>query len=247
MKFVKIYRVRSSEITPEYLLKEYFAGMYFQECFAEYATSKNAAAFDVAKSGLTWLTSHARAKFFHPMPFWRSEVEVSSWVRKAGAARMFVNFEARHENRVVAIGESVQLIADAETHRPRKISEIAGRFETEYEDVFSEPFGNFSSDFDCDNPETAQAVRFDDLDFNMHLNNVKYIPRALEALDLNFRISHSLLGYRIKYEKEARFGDRIESFASGKNGVFRHLLRNEKDGSKLCEMESYWIKKTDRP
>lgn len=53
MKFARTYNVRSSEITPEYTLKDYYIGMYFQECFAEYVSSKKLAAFDLIKLGLT--------------------------------------------------------------------------------------------------------------------------------------------------------------------------------------------------
>lgn len=39
MKFEKTYPVRAAEMSPEYRLKKYYVGMYFQECFAEYAAS----------------------------------------------------------------------------------------------------------------------------------------------------------------------------------------------------------------
>ena len=50
-------------MSPEYRLKKYYIGMYFQECFAEYAASVGLAAFDTAKIGRTWLASDARVDF----------------------------------------------------------------------------------------------------------------------------------------------------------------------------------------
>lgn len=50
MKFEKTYPVRAAEMSPEYRLKKYYIGMYFQECFAEYAASVGLAAFDTAEN-----------------------------------------------------------------------------------------------------------------------------------------------------------------------------------------------------
>ena len=243
MKFRSVYRVRSSEMTPDYLLKDYYVGMYFQECFAEYAAARKCAAYDVAADGLTWLTVEGGVEFFPPMPFWRCPVEVSVWVYKIGAVRMRTNFEAHCDGRRIARGYSINLMADLNTHRPQKSAVVAGRFETCGEDVFPEAESACKIDMSDGAPvvgRLVQTVRFDDLDFNMHLNNVRYIPRALEALDLDYRLAHSLKSYRIKFEREARFGDEIESVAAGGSGVFSHLLRRVSDGAPLCAMRTFW-------
>ena len=86
----------------------------------------------------------------------------------------------------------------------------------------------------------VQTVRFDELDFNMHLNNVRYIPRALEAIDKDYRICHMLKSYRIRFEHEAFYGDEIESILTRRGDAFTHLLRRRRDGAVLCAMETLW-------
>ena len=88
--------------------------------------------------------------------------------------------------------------------------------------------------------ETSQVVRFDELDFNMHLNNVRYVPRALEALPENFRAGHKLLSYRIKFLREAKFGDTIVSRAVPAGNECLHVLAKSSDGAELCRMKSVW-------
>lgn len=61
--------------------------------------------------------------------------------------------------------------------------------------------------------KVSRKVRFDDIDFNSHLTNVKYLPRAVEALPDNFLISRKLAGYSIKFKREAKMGDTVDSIA----------------------------------
>ena len=62
-------------------------------------------------------------------------------------------------------------------------------------------------------PKVSRKVRFDDIDFNSHLTNVKYLPRAVEALPDDFLISRKLAGYSIKFKREAKMGDTVVSIA----------------------------------
>lgn len=246
MKFCNTYNVRSSEISPEFLMKDYFAGMYFQECFAEYCAARKVAGYDISELGLTWLTSDNRAEFFQPMPFWRSEVKITTWIYKRTPVRIFVNFTAESEGRKIAQGSAIQLIADAKSHRPQRVDLVADKFDLDPETIFdNDDFGKIEMfDNGCCSTEgmnsITQVVRFDDLDFNMHLNNVRYIPRGLEAIDVNYRLCHRLKSYRIKYEKEAKFGDEIESIVTRRGDDFSHLLRRSCDGEQICQMYSHW-------
>lgn len=247
MKFRNTYRVRSSEITPDYEMREYYVGMYFQECFAEYAVAHKCAAPDLAKLGLTWITMGGAVKFFPPMPVWRDPVEVSAWVCEIGGVKIRTNFEAACGGRKIACGSTVNFIADLQTHKPQKASSVAGMLEVckDSVDIPDHAFEKIEMfDNGCCASEgmnmIVQTVRFDELDFNMHLNNVRYIPRALEAIDKDYRICHMLKSYRIRFEHEAFYGDEIESILTRRGDAFTHLLRRRRDGAVLCAMETLW-------
>ena len=242
MRFSRIYNVRSSEITPEYKLKEFYIGMYFQECFAEYMASKGLAAYDLAKSGQTWLTSDVQIDYLQEMPFWREPVEMQVWVRQISAIRIYVDFEAIHKSSVIARGSSIQLIAEKSTHHPIKNATIASISSLSLIHESALPGVEFKKidPFGGEYSKTSQVVRYDDLDFNMHLNNVKYVPRALESIPQEFRNSHTLKEYRIKFMRETFFNNTVssEAFRDG-NRIFHRLARVE-DGVELCRMESLW-------
>lgn len=242
MKFEKTYPVRATEMSPEYRLKKYYIGMYFQECFAEYAASVGLAAFDTAKIGRTWLTSDARVDFTGQMPFWREDVKISTWVGKITPARIFVSAVAECGGAEIACGESVHVIADAKTHKPERSAGFAEKFGIGGGRAFpDETFGKPEIPDGADGIfETSQVVRFDELDFNMHLNNVRYVPRALEALPEKFRTERKLLSYRIKFLREAKFGDTIVSRAVPAGNECLHVLAKSSDGAELCRMKSVW-------
>lgn len=242
MKFSSVYNVRSSEISPEYKLKEFYIGMYFQECFAEYMASKNLAAYDLAKSGATWLTTDVQIQYLNKMPFWREPVEMRVWVRDISAVRIYVDFEALHNSAAIAKGSSIHLVAEKSSHRPIKTADIGKISELPINAEPALPDSDFKKiePFEGEAFTTSQVVRYDDLDFNMHLNNVKYVPRALESIPLEFRNSHSLKMYRIKFMRETFFNNTVssEAFRHG-NRIFHRLARVE-DGVELCRMESLW-------
>lgn len=249
MKFRKSYAVRAAEMNPDYTLKSHYVGMYFQECFAEYAAAKSVAAYDVAKNSLTWLTSDVKMEFVGDMPVWREAVDVEVWLRKFTAARMYVDFRMYHGGGEIARGATVQLLADLNTHRPVRAETVVGRFELDADCVF--PDENFAKIVPFDNgccasegmSQTVQVVRFDDLDFNGHLNNVRYIPRALEAIPIEYRLSHVLSECRLKYEREAKFGDEILSVCTRRNNSFTHELVRQSDSVRLCSMFSSWSRR----
>ena len=245
MTFSRTYGVRSSEITPNYTLKEYYVGMYFQECFAEYAASRGVAAYDVSKDGLTWITSDVRIDFSGDAPFWREKIDMEVWVWKTTTARIYVDFFARRGGAEIARGSSIQLIADAKTHRPVRADKYAEKFDLREFSVFGgenlEKIGvSGTLTENSETFETAQAVRFDDLDFNLHLNNVKYVPRALESMPAGYRLSHKLISYRIKFLHEAFFNDTVVSTVSISGLECLHTLARKSDGVQLCLMKSLW-------
>ena len=136
-------------MNPDYTLKAHYVGMYFQECFAEYAASRNVAAFDVEKRGLTWLTSDVKMEFVGQMPRWRELVDVDVWLYKTTAARMYVNFRMYHGSSEIARGTTIQLIADINTRRPVRAEQIAEAFDLDSDVVFDDPFGKITGQIHC--------------------------------------------------------------------------------------------------
>lgn len=111
MAYEAFYSVRSSEIGSDYRLTKTGAAFFFQECAAEYFTSKGLAGYDMARHSLTWLISGVETRFSGQMPFWRERVKVQVWIRGVSAARMYVDFiQQERKGRFLPAGKRIILL-----------------------------------------------------------------------------------------------------------------------------------------
>lgn len=87
-------------------------------------------------------------------------------------------------------------------------------------------------------------VRYSDIDFNMHVNNTKYIEWALEALPIDFIIKHHLTRLRVTFEKECTYGVDIVTSVEVREEldnckVTYHTI-STKEGKQLSTLICYW-------
>lgn len=86
---------------------------------------------------------------------------------------------------------------------------------------------------DFDN-QTTFRVRYDDLDMNGHVNNIVYMTWALEALDFDFRNSHTIGAINIYYRHEAKYGEKILSCVKHDDKFSMHLIKNAANDEEIC-------------
>lgn len=79
-------------------------------------------------------------------------------------------------------------------------------------------------------------VRYDDLDINNHVNNTVYITWALEVLDYNFRINHTIRSVDVYYKHDVSYGEPVcsQAYIDENNLVSEHLIKNADTGESLC-------------
>lgn len=239
-KFSNTYSVRGSELAPDYRLRNFYVCSYFQECFAEFMTLKNMAGYDMQRVGLTWLMSDISAEICDTLPFWRTPVKVEVWTREINPIFVVVNFTLRDCEKIFARGSTRALLADSKTHKPQRFGKYAEKFEAcECGEKLENPFKKFEIEGEKIG-ETLQEVRVPDLDFNLHLNNVRYLPRMFESMPAEITASGALKSFQIKFAREALLGDKIlsESFKSG--NFYTHRLTRVSDEKIIATMKSAW-------
>lgn len=86
-------------------------------------------------------------------------------------------------------------------------------------------------------------VRYDDLDFNNHVNNTVYITWAMEVLDYEFRVSHKLKNMDIYFKHDVKYGDDIVSQVKydRENLVTEHVIKNSKTNDELCLIKAEYV------
>lgn len=93
--------------------------------------------------------------------------------------------------------------------------------------------------------EKAFQVRYSDIDTNRHVNNVKYVEWALEAVPLDIVNNYVITSINTVYEKETTYGEivkvQVEIKKDGDNISCFHKVVNGED-KELCLVQTLWKK-----
>ena len=98
----------------------------------------------------------------------------------------------------------------------------------------------------ADNMEkkTFFRVRYNDLDLNNHVNNIKYVEWLLESLDPEFRKTHFPAELSVNFLAEALYGHEVTVHRGEGDGLFSHLITNS-DDKPVCRAETRWLAPAD--
>ena len=77
-------------------------------------------------------------------------------------------------------------------------------------------------------------VRFDDIDVNMHVNNMNYIVWAFEALPKSFRDEYKPRIIDMVYKKEIQYGNTVLSEVQLDGNIVKISVKNKSTGDELC-------------
>ena len=94
-----------------------------------------------------------------------------------------------------------------------------------------------------DNLKTANRFRADynDIDLNRHINNTKYIERALSVYLLSFIDSHHLRKLEANFLAEALYGDEIIIKASNTEELVQFVsFVKAEDEKEACRIRLEW-------
>ena len=85
----------------------------------------------------------------------------------------------------------------------------------------------------------SHQVRYNDLDMNNHVNNIKYLEWLMESMDPDFRRTHVPTELEINFLAEALYGHRVTVFTAGEESTVQHCVRNGDDAD-ICRAVTKW-------
>ena len=268
MKYTNTYTVRTIEMDPEYRIKAYHLCSYAQDTVASWLADMNYASYDLQQQNQSWILTGMYSNFTLDRPIWRTNLNVSIWARKIGGIQYFIDFEIsgpQNEGfyngnsqkntsgkekpsptpKVFARGTSSWSIIDEESRRPVRRPDIADHITEVNESACPEVQLRKITAYDGPATTFSQRVHNYDIDFNGHLNSVRYIGGALEAIPLEFRNTHGITSLHIKYNKEAVTGDQLTCSCypnEGHNAFYHHLYNQRTEDAAF--MNTTWEKKS---
>ena len=244
-KYTKTYSVVLDDMEmQQYRLRPISAIMYLQDTFARYCATQGMAAYDLKQKGQYWVISELKMQMLAPLPFWSEEVKVELWFSEISKLKVYADFKLYYDDQVVAQGETLWLILDANIKRLVKAEEMAEKFMICDEKIFgthtkmtlpsaTEPVSNIT-----------HIVNLSDIDFNNHVNNKSYLHIATLALPDAFRETHTLQNIHVLFNKETFLGDSLSCQVSKTDQPNQYIHRIDKDGVSVCDVVTTWKETT---
>ena len=212
---------------------------------------------EMCKKNLIWVVSRMQV-LVDRYPTWGDVVQVDTWVAASGKNGMRRDWLIRDCNTgdILMRASSLWVMMNKETRRLAKMpDEVRAEIGSHFVDT-PPIIDEDSRKLPKLNDETADYIRsgltprWNDLDVNQHVNNVKYIGWILESAPLPIMESHELAAMTLEYRRECRrdsvvqsltsvMGNNVGDLAHSGSVECQHLLRLE-GGAEIVKGRTEW-------
>lgn len=185
---------------------------------------------------------------FHRLPVLYEKVHLKTYpvgFKLFYAYRLFELYDSSGE--IVADAASTWFLIDIEKRRPLRIPPDFYSIFQVSKDPLREGYNNWDLKKELFPQKSVEfRVRHSDLDTNNHVNNVRYVEWALEAIPENIWQQKTIKELRVIYEQEISYGEWIRSECSvreqqaGESRVVIDHVVSRRDGACLTRVESVW-------
>ncbi|CAI8589508.1 unnamed protein product [Vicia faba] len=211
---------------------------------------------EMCKKNLIWVVTRMQV-VVDRYPVWGDVVQVDTWVSASGKNGMRRDWVVRDikTGEVMTRASSVWVMMNKLT---RKLSKIPEEAKEEIEPYFVNSNSVVNEDKrkltklddTAEYIRTGLSPRWNDLDVNQHVNNVKYIGWLLESAPQPILESHELHSVTLEYRKECGRNSVLESLTDVTDADIgnladsgfvecKHLLRLE-DGAEIVRGRTEW-------
>jgi len=190
---------------------------YFQEAAISHADNLGVGRDEMTSTGQVWILSRMTA-VIDRRPNYLEKITVQSWPR--GWEKLFAlrNYQIRDKDDVPIISaRSAWLIVDIEKRRPLRPQALMNRMpQNEGLDALPPEAGGAAGLEERSGliKISERKAVYTDLDFNGHVNNVRYIHWIEDALDIQLLEKFGKMRIDINYLNEVRGGETVEIFSA---------------------------------
>lgn len=190
---------------PEYRLRYEGILSFFQDVVATYLETENLAAFQIRPDGRMWIISEITARVTDRLPVWMEKVFVTISPTEVSSLKMYFDYSlANADGKVFADGSSCWSIMDIESGRPVRLSDFI-RFVGENSIRHTKNLLPAVTDAAFEEQHRVTAY---DLDFNYHLNNIRYVTMALASVPVDVVRHGAMSNLIIRFMRQC-FADEI--------------------------------------
>uniref|UniRef100_Q41634 Acyl-[acyl-carrier-protein] hydrolase n=1 Tax=Umbellularia californica TaxID=3438 RepID=Q41634_UMBCA len=262
--FRRTFAIRCSEVGPDRSTSIVAVMNYLQEAACNHAESLGllgdgfGETLEMSRRDLIWVVRRTHV-VVERYPAWGDTVEVEAWIGAAGNIGMRRHFLVRDckTGHILARCTSVSVMMNMRTRRLSKIpQEVRGEIDPLFIEKFAVKEGEIKklqkfNDSTADYIQGGWTPRWNDLDVNQHVNNIKYVGWIFKSVPDSIYENHHLSSITLEYRRECTRGRALQSLTTVCGGsseagiICEHLLQLE-DGSEVLRGRTDWRpKRTD--
>ncbi|KAK7282070.1 hypothetical protein RIF29_10588 [Crotalaria pallida] len=266
----QIFAIRSYEIGPDKTATMETLMNFLQETALNHVTSSGiggdgfGATREMSLRKLIWVVTRIQVQV-QRYSKWGDEIEIDTWVDAAGKNGMRRDWIIRdhYTKEIITRATSTWVIMNRET---RRLSKIPSEVKQELFPFYLNRIAVASEVTDCEKinkltDETAERIRsglaprWNDMDANQHVNNVKYIGWILESVPIEVLEDFDMTSMTLEFRRECRKKNLLESITTptttmigqSNNSINRkpdlqytHMLRLQDDKLDVVRARTEW-------
>lgn len=245
LQFEKEYRIHVYETGPDGKLNLYSLFNYLQDIASDHAEKLGFGRDDLMNDNRFWVLSRMYATISE-WPSWREKIIVKTWPN--GTDKLFAlrNYEVRFpDGRHIASGTSSWLILDRTTKKVQRPDSILSQYNPNVHTGIS-PIRYASKIEPADENGSCIPnfkVKTNDLDVNLHTNNVRYLNWVSNCYSLDFVMNNLPQSTEINYLAESLYDDEIiikTSLEKNTKNTYIHSIFRVNDEKEICRIKIEW-------
>ena len=213
---------------------------FFQEAAICHAENLGVGREDMARTGQAWILSRMSV-LVDRRPNYCETITVRSWPR--GGEKLFAmrNYDIRDEDdKAVVSARSAWIILDMEKRRPLRPQFIMDNLpQNEGIDSFPLDAGGTAALAERGNLQKAadRKALYTDIDYNGHVNNVRYIQWIEDTLDPQLLEKANKMRFDINYLNEILGGETVEILSTSIDNENAFAFEGRKNGQAAFRAE----------
>ena len=213
---------------------------YLQEIAGNHVDEINQGIDDLKTNNMAWVLSRLKIKMIH-FPVWKDKIEIETW--SIGTDGLFGNREFKIYNskgETIAMASSSWLIVNILNKRPVRPQKIVEKMPfNAVSPLFENTLGKLQITEELF-PKENIPIHYSDIDFNQHVNNVKYIKWIIDSCPLEFLRHKEIEQLEINFLHETKLEDELKIFQSDPTNRSEIVIKNNNTNREHCRAIINW-------
>lgn len=234
-KFIEKSRVRCFQTDYQYILKPDAFLDLAQDLAGKGAQQTSFNDDNLRANNCAWVLARMQVKFDKPVRY-DENIEMQTWHKGLNGLYFLRDYQLLNEQGEIAVRSSSSwIVMNTETRRISRDEAVMKLIDVEAQSsdhAIEEPCPKVVIPKGAELQEIgSHKVRFSDVDYNGHANNVQYTVWALDHLPEDLVFNHKVKEIVINFNKEARAGETVQLYHAEVDGA--HIVEGQSEGHQV--------------